>query len=657
MSFFAEVNEDAVTVAPAAAATGARAGFLRAFETSYQQQVRGASMFGIQEAMRNREDRQRQALRDAGVENIPSISQQADDPLRMFTDFGNDYYDAAEFYEQGGDPEIGVRLREYDKRVEDLKKRFPQLQLETSIDMWRGVKREAQQFETRAATERQDIGGVIGSFLGGAVGGLNPNTDPLNFASLPVGGAGKSAVSRIAIQAGAQGLVETGNQIFGVQDQRRLLGLGYGVGDAAMRIGAAALGGAAVQGFGEAVGYGFRKIFRGDPKVPDVKLPEPQRLPPPAREGVVPADPPTMAATYIERPQAYYDFINEVNPMRQTRAGKARMIDDLTYVEKHLDSWDGPAPYAVPPKMDTAPPRSLSEFTKIPNLQDVAFKADIDALARRVDPETFVKYDKLVEQKKVSSVVDPAAKEEVIRAITSRQDAPLSPAAQAVYDAMPAEARRPDTAEQWLDSNEPAIVTPVDAKLSELSPLIERAYARAKDEWGLSAAERIAVVEMVTAGNQRANFTGDADALVEAAITRQGIEDAIPVLAQRPVDMKPDADAADVQMRVYDERDKAVADQAEVIANDARKLIKQAEAYDELDAAGKRAATEARAPGELPPDQFKLPGYDEPMSLNDRIEVMNEDTGAIEEISVRELLQRQVDTDEDLKAVSSCSIR
>lgn len=193
--------------------------------------------------------------------------------------------------------------------------------------------------------------------------------------------------------------------------------------------------------------------------------------------------------------------------------------------------------------------------------------------------------------------------------------------------------------------------------LDELSPLIERAYARAKDEWGLSAAERIAVVEMVTAGNQRANFTGDADALVEAAITRQGIEDAIPVLAQRPVDMKPDADAADVQMRVYDERDKAVADQAEVVTNDAKKLIKQAEAWDELDAAGKRAAAEAREPGELPPDQFKLPGYDEPMSINDRIEVMNEDTGAIEEISVRELLQRQVDTDEDLKAVQSCSIR
>jgi len=318
---------------------------------------------------------------------------------------------------------------------------------------------------------------------------------------------------------------------------------------------------------------------------------------------------------------------------------------------------------------------------KVPNLQDVAFKADVDALARRVDPDTFAKYDKLVEGWKTNETYQG---QPVVRADTPQGPMPrnIDPVinrrgavfangrwhegtVQSMGQILVADSglvfkTRSDATVQLEDGQTTQGWKPPNwatTGMAELTPLIERAYARAKDEWNLTAAERIAVAEMVSQRASTANFTGDSARIVEAAMERQQLEDLIPVLSQRPLDMKSDADAADVQMRVYDERDKAVADQAEVVTNDAKKLIKQAEAWDELDADAKRAKTEAREPGELPPDQFKLPGYDEPMSLNDRIEVMNEDTGAIETISVRELLQRQVDTDEDLKAVSSCSIR
>lgn len=744
MSWFAEPNQDALTITPDRVTTGPRVGFMRAFETAYETQVRGASLFGIQEAMRNREDRQRKRLRDAGVENIPSISQQADDPLRMFTDFGQDYIDATKFYENGGDPEIGVRLREYDKRVEELKVKFPQLDLETSIDMWRGVKSEAQQFEQRAATERTDLGGAVGAFAGGAVGSLNPNTDPLNFATLPLGGAGKTVLGRVAGQAGAQGLVEGFNQGIGVQEQRRLLGLGYGPGDAIMRIGGAAIGGAAVQGFGEVVGYGFRKMFKGR-DVPDVALPPPPPRMPASPEGATPTEPATVAATYVERPQAFYDFMNQVSPTGNTRAGKARAIDDLTFVESHLDAWDGPAPWDVPPKTDTAPVRSLSDFTKIPNIQDIAFKADIDAMARRVDPETFAKYDKYADQyaridelKSVTEAVD--AKGEPVRVYHGtpkafKGDFDLKRAGSRnasgddgiafTSDKVVAEGykgkglfNRGEVKEAYLDMRNPRVVdmsahkgdtldmmttkgivldgaradghdgvifkniadnkdlgdtrsdvyivfdpkqiVTVDGAAkagAELQPLIERAYARAKGDWSATAAERIAVAEMVSKGNKKLGPTPDSERLVEAAMLRNNIEDRIPVLQQRPEGMKPDSDAADVQMRVYDERSKAAEDAATVFTADAKRLVAQAEKLDEMTPEQKRKATLEREPGELPPDQFKVPGYDEPMSLNEKIEVMNEDTGAIESISVRELLQRQVDADEDLKAVSSCSLR
>lgn len=845
MSWFAEPNRDAMTVAPETVATGPRAGFLRSFETAYQQQVRGAAMFGIQEAMRNREDRQRQALRDAGVENIPSISQQADDPLRMFTDFGTDYLDAAKFYEKGGDPKIKDRLSEYDYRVFELKKKYPQLDLETSGEMWESVKKEAQKYEQRASTDRPDFGGVVGGFLGGAVGGLNPNTDPLNFATLPVGGAGKTMLGRIAGQAISQGAIESVNQVGGVQDQRRMLGLGYGPGDAIMRIGGAAVGGAVVQGAGEAIGAGFRKFFQGDPKVPDAKVPERKALPAPAREGEMPTTPATVASTFVERPQAYYDFINEVNPMRTTRAGKARMIDDLTHVEAHLDAWDGPAPWEIPPKTDTAPVRSLSDFTKQPSVEDIAFKADIDEFARVIDPETFAKYDKLVDEpsdivrsgefdlrhvysnegdlptqfsadysgprydgdtggvygdglylaadqkwldgsvefgygkrqvgvkfrpknalkitpeslprysaaiekfagknynaraiadwakskghdaviiegwdklvEDIYTKYDPmvsgtsgardvipwdelstADKKMVLANVNARADkltysdsgpwtsrehyvAGFTTEGVSSYGLKEAKLRAlgmfDDNGAQdqvvVFDTNTTQIGSEVDpaapmsrvemkvsgggneAKRAELEPLIDRAYARARAAWTNSNLEREAIKTMIREGNRTVQPATDSEAFVAAAIARQDITETIPVLQQRPEGMKPDSDAADVQMRVYEERNKATEDAAAVFQADAKRLLVQAEKLDEMTPEQKRAATMEREPGELPPDQFMVPGYKEPMSLNERIEVADDD-GNISSITVRELLQRQADADEDLRAVSSCSLR
>ena len=713
MSWFAEPNRDALTVAPEAVASGPRSGFLRSFETAYEQQVRGAAMFGVQEAMRNREDKQRQALRDAGVENIPSISQQADDPLRMFTDFGNDYYDAAKFYQDGGDPEIGARLTAYDARVTELRKQFPQLDLETSREMWDRVREEAQKYEQRAATDRPDFGGMVGGFIGGAVGALNPNTDPLNFVTLPVGGAGKTIAGRIAGQGAAQGAIEGANQALGVQEQRRLLGLGYGPGDAVMRIGGAVVGGAAVQGAGEAIGVGFRKFFTGDPKVPDVSVPERAPLPAPAREGETPTTPATVASTFIERPQAYYDFINAVNPMRTTRAGKARMIDDLTFVEAHLDAWDGPAPWAIPPKTDTAPVRSLSDFTKQPSVDDIAFKADIDEFARVIDPETFAKYDKYVAQRKelsdllslrettrdgdifdfnidgikgdVTIGADPSGKltvegvyltndvtkpfEEAFNQLGPARIRKLLAAVREKFpDAKSISGERVGGARYGGEYNGVAressyteLPLPKQSAarkaLSELEPLIDRAYARARNAWANSEAERQAVKEMVRAGNKTVQPTTDSEAFVNRAIARQDITETIPVLQQRPQGMKSDADAADVQMRVYEERSKAAEESATVFQADAKRLLAQAEKLDEMTPEQKRAATMAREPGELPPDQFMVPGYKEPMSLNERIEIIDDETGDVSTITVRELLQQQADADEDLRAVSSCSLK
>lgn len=676
-------NADNATISPSRAATGPRAGFLRAFETSFNAQTRGAAVFGIQDAMRNREDAQRRALRAAGVENIPSISQQSDDPLRAFTDFGQDYIDSAKFYENGGDPKIGVRLREYDKRVEALRQQYPDLKLETSIEMWRSVKAEAQKYEERAAFDRKDFGGVVGEFVGGAVGALNPNTDPLNFATLPVGGPGKTAVGRIAVQGGAQGITETINQLTGVQEQRRLLGLDYGLADATQRVAGAVIGGAAVQGAGEVLAAGLRRVFPNrvrDP-VPDVPLDPPAPRVEPAPLGVVPDEPAAVAATYQARPQAYYDFMDAVNAnvLAGTRAGKARFRTDVEFADAQLRAWDGPTPIDLAPRTDTADVNAITDFSRIVNLDEKGARGDLDAAARRVDPETMGRYDALADEKRAlreridmfRDVRDDVGQDATVADLNDKigeLDARIARASAKNRKRLGKErealvAERDAARQAFLTSDTPAMaavrerLVKVDEKMRDLAELVGRAYAHARGKWDTTEGERAAIRNMIREGNKAVSedYRYANDLVSKAQDVPQPV-DVIPALAERPADMKADADLADVQMRVYEQRAQAAEERAAVGVSETTRLLKEAEKLDEMTPQERSEVKAAVEPGQLAPGQFKVDGYETVMSLDDRI--MYEDAdGNIVEGSIRDVMETVRDSDEDLKAVQSCSVR
>jgi len=662
MTFFNEVNRDALSVAPDMAATGPRVGFLESWEVSWNEQVRGAAMYGIEDQMWQLEDQQVQAMRRAGIENIPWLSEESHGIFNVLPGPAGgveNYLDIARFYEDGGDPAYATRLAEYDARITELQEKFPELNLRTSREMWDSVRAQAQAYEQRAMGDRRDIGGHVGAFIGGAVASMNPNTDPLNFITLGVGGVGKTVVGRIAGQMGAQGVIEGINQITGVQEQRRLLGLEYGFGDAVQRVAGAAVAGGVLQGVGEGLAFGFRRWFRSTPTdpapLPGVTerpaLPDTRMVPPQA----IPADEGLAAAKLTRAPETYINYLHEQSPLSLTRAGRARTVLDLDYMTTRLDDWDGGRPWEIAPKTDTAITLPRSDFIA-PDLNRVVDQSQVDDLARQIDPQTFQQYDALATRKQtyqrwineLSDADNPALTQRIaelddkIDALTVRmQDQNGRRASKTRKEIAALEAEKEAAISEGTSPNQPDVarvrreLMKADEKMRDLAPLVSRAYARARNDWAASAEERQAVMQMMREGRTTLPDVERADAgrIVSGA---QALADRAPILQQRykvEGKVQPDADAADVARAIVAENAKAMDDALATYRAELDTIL----------------ATEKN--GEIEIGGVKL-NLDK-----DVIYVPNEAGEGGDRLTVRQLIERNKMDEYEIEAVTTCSLR
>lgn len=580
MSFYSEANDDAKTVAPDAAAIGRRVGFLDAFETSYQSQVRGSAMYGIEKAFHEAEAKQVEFLRGAGVEDVPHIS---DDAFGFFGSgaFSGDYMDAARFYQDGGDPEVAQRLEQYDKKIDEYRSKFPELRLRSSSEMWDDIRSTAQQYEQRSASERTTTGGLVGGLVGGMAGSLNVESDPFNFATIPLGVLGKTVAGRIGGQAAGQGAIEAVNQFTGVQEQRRLLGLTHGLDDALTRIGGAAIGGAVLQGAGEGFAAAGRRFFRNAPHDPAPAftteaakpLPDASQVP----DGAIPADPALAAAKLVQRPGSYMEYLQEVSPWAVSRAGKARTVLDIENVKTQLDDWSGPD--AAFTKPDTAINLPRSDFVAPSNIFDrvAANTTHVDDIARKMDPETFRVYDKLADEnatyrrwleelqpardgkidtqlaevnERIDTLNDKIARAGGMKRKTYMKELAALTAERDGYKGEALAADTPDMAKvrERLMRN--------DEKMRDMAPVVSRAYARARNKWDNTETERTAVRTMIREGRKN---LGDVAQENPLASLPKSLYDKAPILKQaHKVEniVSKDADAADVAMAIIAENAK-----------------------------------------------------------------------------------------------------
>lgn len=635
---------------------GPKLGFLGALESAYNQQVRNASINGLAYSFMRADEEEEQRAKKNGKEyrafykrentpnaerTIPGIT----DPLQPTL---NSYYKIARTIVDKEDNDALADFAAHDaKTIEENSKGG--YQVRTLSDIYGDVKKKAEETERRSNLA-WTIPGYAGGIIGGLAGSLDPRTDPLNFATLPVGGVGKSVATRIATQAGGQGAIETLNQITGVQENRRLLGLDYGVGNAALSIAGATAGGALVQGGAETIVAGVRRFRTGKWFVDTPK----DRAPPAPVEPPVeaPAAPPPRAAADVPPPGP------ERSPLWDSIIGRPRAEADLTAVHNQLSDWGGKRPFEL-----DAP----STDTRIPGAEpSLDFKwgikpgpENLDSIARRIDPELFTAYDKYAADKQ-------AAREEIVR-LGAERNSKAGEAVASVQDQIDELRAKTDGATRRLAKKYEARIkelemqrdqflavetrgdTPemaakrqelmeADFAMRDLKPAVNRAYASAQNKWAVYDEQRAAIDAMIREG---APGIGDNHTVKLA--------DEPPADAYRANDPVPER--AMVQQRPGEPISEAIARHVEAVQKIADDTLDEFAKFARV--ANKEVAEGAERETHI---TLNVNGKEVKLALDEGKIIIPTDDGGTRSITPRELL-KEVDNDNHMmEAISSCSI-
>jgi hypothetical protein len=709
VSIWDKPNPDAMSGEPAQASAGRRVGFLENVERGFESASFYRAQFGAENALREEEYENVQRIRNTGEDAPHTIDPEAAD--RFGTYGWLSYIETHDPYtdylkrNNAGAYNTGDRMR--DDKLRDLQAKYPDAGIKTYDEIYRGL-RERANLLRRRESRSASFAGNVGWFLGEMGGSVDPRTNPFNFATLPVGGFGKTGLTRILSQAGGQSAIEAIDQVTGVRENQRLLGGDPSVAESVMQIAATGVGAGALQGVGEGLGWLGRRWFRnvpGDPAPPPPPIPErterastlalpyiitpqgpPKQLtyqPRNARGDDIITPPPPKQLTYQPRPfdisaEADAALSKAVQEVAGTsRLGKQGAIADATHVRTALNDFAGPMPWEIPPpsytRMGKESPR------KLPDAMRETPGETVDQIARRLDPDTFRVYDKYAAQKNELRAVLETRRG--LRADT--RDAQAKPLFDEI-DALKARAGNvskrnqkkyaeriaalekqaegirngkiePDTEEVSIRQR----LQEVDVRMRDLAMPVSRAYARAQKKWQVYDAQAKQLDEMIADGKTELPPVVDFDKAEVAFAQPRTLGDRVPELSSPSAKPIPKGtDAVDEVKRINGETAKMQDAQLEQF----QQVYKVYDAT--LDAKPIREgevkpAPKAKAKGaeaEPPPDEITVQGYDTPLHLDDDHVMWTYEDGRTAELSVRELFQELNENREVLKAITACSV-
>lgn len=643
------------------ASPGPRLGFLGALEASYEDQVRNSSLDGLAyHFMKADEDQATEACKN-GVEYQPFYKrplQAEPDPTtgEIPMQGSRSYYRIARTLVDNEDNNVLPDFADHDAKIIENNEKGG-YKLKTMGELFNGVREQSRKAKERADLD-WTLGGYAGGIIGSVAGSMDPRTDPLNFITAPLGGAGKTVFTRIAAQAGIQGVTEGINQISGVQENRRLLGLDYGVSNAAFSVLGAAAGGALLQGAGEAVGAGVRRYATGKwfADAPNDVAP-----PAPALERYDPLPPVEQVDWLRLSPQEKLDAFTSRSPLSDSRIGRPRAEADMLHVRNVLSDWGGPKPIDIPPQTATRLPGA--EPTTNFKLEFKQGPETLDSIARRVDPEAFGVYDKY------AAIKNEARAQ--LDAMGADRNSNANKAVQDVQDQIDELRQKTDGAnrknakkygvriaelerqrdsflavETRTDTPEMAEVRKqlmeADEQMRDMSPAVTRAYASAQNKWNVYEEQRKQIAQMIRDGGPGIDrvptevSTLPKDPPAEAFAPR----DPIPERASGAAVAKPGEALATTIDRLNVQVQQAVDDALDTFSAYAKTATKEV-----AEGAEKETHIALTVNGK----EYKMP------LDGTKISVPLED-GSVVKLTPRELLKEVHNDNEALQAITSCSL-
>lgn len=263
--FDGQINADAIPSPGAEGTAGPQTGFAANFTAAAADAYHVRSAFAAQQDMSNLEQTQLDAMYKATGTRFQPIFPGAFYPLSSQTGgYQQDF-----MHVLAGDDTVNDTMRqEYAQKAQAQIAKYDELAqqhgLLTYEQMFKQVQQNAQATAANAAdvSQRSTFAGEVGGFLGGAAGSMTPR-DPINLATLALGGIGKSFIARTVSQIGTNGLAQAAELLNGSADTQKLLtGKAPTPGEEAMQVAAAGLGAGALHVGGEALGAGYRALVK-----------------------------------------------------------------------------------------------------------------------------------------------------------------------------------------------------------------------------------------------------------------------------------------------------------------------------------------------------------------------------------------------------------
>ena len=257
-----DTEDDFAIPADTEGSAGPRTGFLQNFEAAYTEQAHVNSALGADEDMSNLEQRQ--------LDKLYSLTGERMSPLFPGAWSSGDLSASHQFaimHNLNGD-QLNAEQQAFVTAAQDQMQRYDELAathgLLTYDQMFKQVQQNAQQDVGNAATiyNTASVGGMVGSLLGGAAGSMTYR-DPVNLASLALGGPGKTMIARVVADMGIQGISHMVDLLTGAAENQQLLtGKAPTFGEELEQSAETGIGAGVFRAGGEAIAHGFGAIAR-----------------------------------------------------------------------------------------------------------------------------------------------------------------------------------------------------------------------------------------------------------------------------------------------------------------------------------------------------------------------------------------------------------